>query len=39
LPLASFNSDIGFVFACTATGWACFGIWVGNCSLTKEVAH
>ncbi|KAM6509939.1 multidrug-resistance type transporter aminotriazole resistance [Fusarium falciforme] len=28
LPLASFNSDIGFVFACTATGWACFGIWV-----------
>lgn len=29
LPLAAFNSDIAFVFACTATGWACFGIWVG----------
>ena len=28
LPVAIFNSDIGFVFACTATGWACFGIWV-----------
>ncbi|KIX99399.1 uncharacterized protein Z520_04975 [Fonsecaea multimorphosa CBS 102226] len=28
LPLAVFNSDIAFVFACTATGWACFGIWV-----------
>ncbi|KPM44447.1 Drug resistance protein [Neonectria ditissima] len=28
VPLASFNTDIAFVFACTATGWACFGIWV-----------
>ncbi|KIN08830.1 hypothetical protein OIDMADRAFT_37859 [Oidiodendron maius Zn] len=28
LPLAAFNSDIAFVFVCTATGWACFGIWV-----------
>ncbi|KAL6407285.1 hypothetical protein AUP68_10115 [Ilyonectria robusta] len=28
LPLAAFNSDIAFVFGCTATGWACFGIWV-----------
>ena len=28
LPLAVFNSDIAFVFACTATGWACFGVWV-----------
>ncbi|KAJ9134282.1 hypothetical protein NKR23_g10271 [Pleurostoma richardsiae] len=28
LPLSSFNADIAFVFACTATGWACFGIWV-----------
>jgi MFS family permease len=28
IPLAAFNSDIAFVFACTATGWACFGIWV-----------
>ncbi|KAL3422091.1 MFS transporter [Phlyctema vagabunda] len=28
LPIAAFNSDIAFVFACTATGWACFGIWV-----------
>ncbi|KIW79452.1 hypothetical protein Z517_06064 [Fonsecaea pedrosoi CBS 271.37] len=28
LPLAAFNSDITFVIACTATGWACFGIWV-----------
>ncbi|KAF4464529.1 MFS transporter of unknown specificity [Fusarium albosuccineum] len=28
LPLTAFNSDIAFVFACTATGWACFGIWV-----------
>lgn len=30
LPLAAFNSDIAFVFACTATGWACFGIWVSS---------
>jgi MFS family permease len=30
LPLKAFNSDIAFVFACTATGWACFGIWVGG---------
>jgi MFS family permease len=28
LPLTAFNLDIAFVFACTATGWACFGIWV-----------
>ncbi|OAP57658.1 hypothetical protein AYL99_08396 [Fonsecaea erecta] len=28
LPLAGFNADIAFVFGCTATGWACFGIWV-----------
>lgn len=28
VPLSAFNSDIAFVFACTATGWACFGIWV-----------
>ena len=28
LPLNAFNSDIAFVFACTATGWATFGIWV-----------
>ncbi|KAL9114958.1 MAG: hypothetical protein Q9227_001201 [Pyrenula ochraceoflavens] len=28
LPVAVFNSDIAFVFGCTATGWACFGIWV-----------
>lgn len=28
LPVAVFNSDIAFVSACTATGWACFGIWV-----------
>ena len=28
LPLFAFNSDIAFVSACTATGWACFGIWV-----------
>lgn len=30
LPLAAFNSDIAFVFACTAAGWACFGIWVSK---------
>ncbi len=30
LPLAAFNSDIAFVFACTTTGWACFGIWVST---------
>ena len=29
LPLAAFNSDIAFIFVCTATGWACFGVWVG----------
>ena len=34
LPLAAFNSDIAFVFACTATGWACFGIWV--CSTQQK---
>ncbi|EED21152.1 MFS transporter of unkown specificity [Talaromyces stipitatus ATCC 10500] len=28
LPLAAFNSDIAFVFGCTAAGWACFGVWV-----------
>ena len=28
LPLAAFNSDIAFVFGCTATGWGTFGIWV-----------
>lgn len=28
LPLSAFNSDIAFVFACAATGWACFCIWV-----------
>ncbi|OCK80007.1 MFS general substrate transporter [Lepidopterella palustris CBS 459.81] len=28
LPLAAFTSDIAFVLACTACGWACFGIWV-----------
>lgn len=36
LPLTSFNSDIGFVFACTATGWACFGIWVGMLSYKRS---
>jgi MFS family permease len=30
LPLTAFNCDIAFVFACTATGWACFGIWAGT---------
>lgn len=28
LPLAAFNTDIAFVFACTATGWGSFGVWV-----------
>jgi MFS family permease len=28
LPIAVFNADIAFVFACTGLGWACFGIWV-----------
>jgi hypothetical protein len=28
LPIATFNADIAFVFACTGLGWACFGIWV-----------
>nr|POF04568.1 efflux pump terg [Quercus suber] len=28
LPFAAFNGDIAFVFACTAAGWGCFGIWV-----------
>ncbi|CAK7208442.1 multidrug-resistance type transporter aminotriazole resistance [Sporothrix curviconia] len=28
VPLAAFNVDIGFVAACTATGWGSFGIWV-----------
>ncbi|KAL1887303.1 multidrug-resistance type transporter aminotriazole resistance [Sporothrix stenoceras] len=28
LPLAAFNTDIAFVFACTATGWGSFGVWL-----------
>ncbi|EXJ86790.1 hypothetical protein A1O3_03744 [Capronia epimyces CBS 606.96] len=28
LPVAAFTSDISFVFACTAAGWATFGIWL-----------
>ncbi|TVY44288.1 Efflux pump [Lachnellula subtilissima] len=28
LPIAAFTSDILFVFACTAAGWATFGIWL-----------
>lgn len=28
LPISAFTSDILFVFACTAAGWATFGIWV-----------
>ncbi|KAB8337317.1 hypothetical protein FH972_021618 [Carpinus fangiana] len=28
LPVAVFTSDVAFVLACTACGWACFGIWV-----------
>ena len=28
IPFSSFNVDIAFVFGCTATGWATFGIWV-----------
>ena len=30
LPFADFNSNIAFVFACTATGWATFGIWASS---------
>lgn len=30
LLFSIFNSDIAFIFACTATGWACFGIWVST---------
>ncbi|TVY29911.1 Efflux pump [Lachnellula hyalina] len=28
LPIAAFTLDIVFVFACTAAGWATFGIWL-----------
>ncbi|OTA06116.1 hypothetical protein A9Z42_0068350 [Trichoderma parareesei] len=28
LPVSAFTLDIGFVFACTAAGWATFGIWL-----------
>lgn len=28
VPLASMTSDVGFIFACVACGWAAFGIWV-----------
>ncbi|KAL8791854.1 MAG: hypothetical protein Q9195_005516 [Heterodermia aff. obscurata] len=28
LPLDIINSDIGFVIACVACGWATFGIWI-----------
>jgi hypothetical protein len=30
LPFAAFNSDIAFVFGCTAAGWGTFGIWVSS---------
>ena len=30
LPVAAFNVDVAFVFGCTATGWAVFGIWVSH---------
>ena len=32
LPLAFFSTDIAVVFACTSTGWACFGIWASFAS-------
>ncbi|TFB02991.1 Drug resistance protein [Trichoderma ghanense] len=28
LPVSAFTQDIIFVFACTAAGWATFGIWL-----------
>ncbi|KAH7322544.1 major facilitator superfamily-domain-containing protein [Stachybotrys elegans] len=28
LPLNALTLDIGFVFGCTGTGWACFGIYI-----------
>jgi len=30
LPIAAFNADVSFVFACTAAGWGTFGIWVST---------
>lgn len=30
LPIAVFNTDVAFIFACTSMGWACFGIWVSK---------
>ncbi|KAI1781285.1 major facilitator superfamily-domain-containing protein [Hypoxylon cercidicola] len=28
IPFAVLTSDVGFVMACIACGWACFGIWL-----------
>ncbi|KXJ91054.1 major facilitator superfamily-domain-containing protein [Microdochium bolleyi] len=28
LPLHALNSNVGFVLACMAFGWGCFGIWI-----------
>ena len=37
LPISAFTSDIAFVFACTAAGWATFGIWVRAISDEESV--
>lgn len=41
LPLAAFNTDIAFVFACTATGWGSFGVWVSTTPFpsSPHIAH
>lgn len=36
LPVSAFTVDITFVFACTAAGWATFGIWVRIALLSTE---
>ncbi|XXH00823.1 hypothetical protein Hte_007174 [Hypoxylon texense] len=28
IPFAALTSDVGFVMACIACGWGCFGIWL-----------
>ncbi len=37
VPIHAFQGETGFVLACIASGWACFGIWVYYLWLFMEV--
>ena len=39
LPISAFTLDINFVFACTAAGWATFGIWVSSTLGCKDFTN